>query len=210
MKISEEQLRLYAVTDSSWLRGKTLGQSVREAILGGATIVQYREKRLSVSAQLAQAREVREVCREYGVPFIMNDSVEMALTLDADGVHLGLDDGDIAKARQILGDDKIIGASTHNAQEAIAAQAQGADYLGCGAVFGSTTKTNVRPITPEILREVTSSVSIPVVAIGGINRENIAKLLGCDLAGVAVVSALFAQKDITAAAREMLALAERL
>lgn len=210
MKISADRLRLYAVTDSSWLGSRTLAEAVREAILGGATIVQYREKRMGIPAQLAQARDVREICREYGVPFIMNDSVELALAVDADGVHLGLDDGDIAKARQLLGDSKIIGASTHNVQEALAAQAQGADYLGCGAVFGSTTKTNVRPITPEILREVTAAVSIPVVAIGGISRENITGLRGCGLAGAAVVSALFAQKDIANAAREMLALAETL
>ena len=207
MNISAEQLRLYAVTDSAWLNGRSLDQVVREAIEGGATIVQYREKKLSYERQLEEAARVRAVCREYGIPFIMNDSVELAQAVDADGVHLGLEDGSLERARAILGPDKVIGASTHNAREARAAQALGADYLGCGAVFGSTTKTNVCAITPEIIREVTASVSIPVVAIGGISRENIALLRDCGLAGAAVISAVFAQKDIRAAAEELRKLA---
>ena len=210
MKISADKLRLYAVTDSAWLNGRSLAEVVREAIEGGATVVQYREKNKGYDDMLKDAREVCAVCREYGVPFIMNDSVEIAMAVDADGVHLGLDDGDLKAARELLGEGKIIGASTHNVQEALSAQAQGADYLGCGAVFGSTTKTDISSITPEILSQVTSAVQIPVVAIGGINRDNISKLNGCSLAGAAVVSAIFAQKDIRAAAKEMRALAEKL
>ena len=210
MKISADKLRLYAVTDSAWLNGRSLAEVVREAIEGGATVVQYREKNKGYDDMLKEAREVCAVCREYGVPFIMNDSVEIAMAVDADGVHLGLDDGDLKAARKLLGEGKIIGASTHNVQEAISAQAQGADYLGCGAVFGSTTKTDISSITPEILAQVTSAVQIPVVAIGGINRDNISKLNGCSLAGAAVVSAIFAQRDIRAAAKEMRALAEKL
>ena len=210
MKISADKLRLYAVTDSAWLKGRSLAEVVREAIEGGATVVQYREKNKGYEDMLKEAREVCAVCREYGVPFIMNDSVEIAMAVDADGVHLGLDDGDLKAARELLGEGKIIGASTHNVQEALSAQAQGADYLGCGAVFGSTTKTDISSITPEILAQVTSAVQIPVVAIGGINRDNISKLNGCSLAGAAVVSAIFAQKDIRAAAKEMRALAEKL
>ena len=210
MKISADKLRLYAVTDSAWLNGRSLAEVVREAIEGGATVVQYREKNKGYDDMLKEAREVCAVCREYGVPFIMNDSVEIAMAVDADGVHLGLDDGDLKAARELLGEGKIIGASTHNVQEAISAQAQGADYLGCGAVFGSTTKTDISSITPEILAQVTSAVQIPVVAIGGINRDNISMLNGCALAGAAVVSAIFAQKDIRAAAKEMRALAEKL
>lgn len=210
MKISAEKLRLYAVTDSAWLGGRSLAEVVREAIEGGATIVQYREKNKGYDDMLREAREVCAVCREYGVPFIMNDSVEIAIAVDADGVHLGLDDGDLKAARELLGEGKIIGASTHNVQEALSAQAQGADYLGCGAVFGSTTKTDISSITPEILAQVTKAVQIPVVAIGGINRDNISMLNGCSLAGAAVVSAIFAQKDIRAAAKEMRALAEKL
>ena len=210
MKISADKLRLYAVTDSAWLNGRSLAEVVREAIEGGATVVQYREKNKGYDDMLREAREVCTVCREYGVPFIMNDSVEIAMAVDADGVHLGLDDGDLKAARELLGEGKIIGASTHNVQEALSAQAQGADYLGCGAVFGSTTKTDISSITPEILAQVTSAVQIPVVAIGGINRDNISMLNGCSLAGAAVVSAIFAQKDIRAAAKEMRALAEKL
>lgn len=210
MKISADKLRLYAVTDSAWLNGRSLAEVVREAIEGGATVVQYREKNKGYDDMLKEAREVCAVCREYGVPFIMNDSVEIAMAVDADGVHLGLDDGDLKAARELLGEGKIIGASTHNVQEALSAQAQGADYLGCGAVFGSTTKTDISSITPEILAQVTSAVQIPVVAIGGINRDNISMLNGCSLAGAAVVSAIFAQKDIRAAAKEMRALAEKL
>ena len=210
MKISADKLRLYAVTDSAWLNGRSLAEVVREAIEGGATVVQYREKNKGYDDMLKDAREVCAVCREYGVPFIMNDSVEIAIAVDADGVHLGLDDGDLKAARELLGEGKIIGASTHNVQEALSAQAQGADYLGCGAVFGSTTKTDISSITPEILAQVTSAVQIPVVAIGGINRDNISVLNGCGLAGAAVVSAIFAQKDIRAAAKEMRALAEKL
>ena len=210
MKISADKLRLYAVTDSAWLNGRSLAEVVREAIEGGATVVQYREKNKGYEDMLKEAREVCAVCREYGVPFIMNDSVEIAMAVDADGVHLGLDDGDLKAARELLGEGKIIGASTHNVQEALSAQAQGADYLGCGAVFGSTTKTDINSITPEILAQVTSAVQIPVVAIGGINRDNISMLNGCSLAGAAVVSAIFAQKDIRAAAKEMRALAEKL
>ena len=210
MKISADKLRLYAVTDSAWLNGRSLAEVVREAIEGGATVVQYREKNKGYEDMLKEAREVCAVCREYGVPFIMNDSVEIAIAVDADGVHLGLDDGDLKAARELLGEGKIIGASTHNVQEALSAQAQGADYLGCGAVFGSTTKTDISSITVDILAQVTSAVQIPVVAIGGINRDNISKLNGCSLAGAAVVSAIFAQKDIRAAAKEMRALAEKL
>ena len=210
MKISADKLRLYAVTDSAWLNGRSLAEVVREAIEGGATVVQYREKNKGYEDMLKEAREVCAVCREYGVPFIMNDSVEIAIAVNADGVHLGLDDGDLKAARELLGEGKILGASTHNVQEALSAQAQGADYLGCGAVFGSTTKTDISSITPEILAQVTSAVQIPVVAIGGINRDNISMLNGCSLAGAAVVSAIFAQKDIRAAAKEMRALAEKL
>lgn len=210
MKIEAEKLKLYAVTDSTWLNGRRLADVVRESIEGGATVIQYREKEKSYAEQLAEAREVQAVCKQYNVPFIVNDSVALTAEIDADGVHLGLDDGDLVEARKILGDGKIIGASTHNVAEALAAQAQGADYLGCGAVFGSTTKSNVCEITPAVLADVTAAVDVPVVAIGGINRENISQIYGCGLAGAAVISAIYAQKDIKQAAQDMLDLAEKL
>lgn len=201
MKVTKEQVRLYAVTDRSWLDGRSLCQVVEEAIEGGATIVQLRDK--EGVKDLDEARAIARLCRERGVLFIINDSVAVAKAVDADGVHLGLDDGDLAEARRVLGPDKIIGASTHNREEALAAERAGADYLGCGAIFGSATKQNVQHITPDILRQVTGAVSIPVVAIGGITRENLPTLKGCGLSGAAVISAIFAQKDIRAAAEEL-------
>ena len=210
MKITPEQMRLYAVTDRSWLHGQSLKDQVAQAIRGGAGVVQLREKELSYDAFLAEALIIGQVCRRLGALFIINDNVDIALAVDADGVHLGQSDTAAAEARQRLGPDKIIGISCHNPEEARAAWAAGADYLGCGAAFVTGTKTDARPISRETLRAVTAAVDIPVVAIGGITHENVQELAGCGLAGVAVVSALFAQPDIEKAAREMRALADKL
>ncbi len=203
MKLSPENLRLYAVTDRSWLNGRTLAEQVSEAIDGGATIIQLREKTLSEAEFLLQAKELALLCHSKNVPLIINDNVEIALASGADGVHVGQDDLACEKARALLGPDKIIGVSAHNPEEALAAYKQGADYLGCGAVFGSATKTDAHPITGETLQAVTAAVPIPVVAIGGITRENLNQLNGCGLAGAAVISAIFAQPDIKAAAEEL-------
>lgn len=203
MKLSPENLRLYAVTDRSWLNGRTLAEQVSEAIDGGATIIQLREKTLSEEEFLAQAKELVLLCHSKNVPLIINDNVEIALASGADGVHVGQDDLACEKARALLGPDKIIGVSAHNPEEALAAYKQGADYLGCGAAFGSATKTDAHPITRETLQAVTAAVPIPVVAIGGITRENLNQLNGCGLAGAAVISAIFAQPDIKAAAEEL-------
>lgn len=210
MKLEPQKLRLYAVTDRTWLRGRTLKSQVEEAILGGATIVQLREKQLDRAAFLQEAREICALCRAYGVPFIVNDDVELALIVGADGVHVGQDDMAAEKARALLGKDKILGVSAHNVEEAVAAVRAGADYLGCGAAFVTGTKRDVTPITRETLRAVTAAVPVPVVAIGGIERENVLALSGCGLAGVAVVSGIFAQEDVRRAAQELLALSERL
>lgn len=210
MKLEPQKLRLYAVTDRTWLRGRTLKSQVEEAILGGATIVQLREKQLDRAAFLQEAREICALCRAYGVPFIVNDDVELALTVGADGVHVGQDDMAAEKARALLGKDKILGVSAHNVEEAVAAVRAGADYLGCGAAFVTGTKRDVTPITRETLRAVTAAVPVPVVAIGGIERENVLALSGCGLAGVAVVSGIFAQEDVRRAAQELLALSEKL
>ncbi len=203
MKLSPENLRLYAVTDRSWLNGRTLAEQVSDAIDGGATIIQLREKTLSDEAFLAQAKELALLCHSKNVPLIINDNAEIALASGADGVHVGQDDLACEKARALLGPDKIIGVSAHNPEEALAAYRQGADYLGCGAVFGSATKTDAHPITRETLQAVTAAVPIPVVAIGGITRENLNQLNGCGLAGAAVISAIFAQPDIKTAAEEL-------
>ncbi|MCD7920368.1 MAG: thiamine phosphate synthase [Clostridiales bacterium] len=210
MKVKPETLRLYAVTDRAWLHGRTLESQMEQAILGGATIVQLREKTLTGEALLAEAKALRALCRRYGVPFLVNDDVALALAVGADGVHVGQEDMAAEQARALLGPDKILGVSAHSVAQAVAAQRAGADYLGCGAAFVTGTKTDARPIPRETLQAVTAAVNIPVVAIGGITQGNLPQLQGCSLAGAAVVSALFAQEDVQEAARELRRLAEQL
>lgn len=210
MQIKPEQMRLYAVTDRSWLAGRTLAGQVAEALAGGATFVQLREKGVPPAALLADAKEIGALCRAAGVPFVVNDSVETALAAGADGVHVGQKDMAAARARALLGPDKILGVTAHSVAEALQAQADGADYLGVGAAFATHTKADTVPITPEIIRAITAAVHIPVVAIGGVNADNMGRLAGCGLAGVAVVSALFAAPDVRAAAARLRALAEQL
>ncbi|MCD8341104.1 MAG: thiamine phosphate synthase [Clostridiales bacterium] len=210
MKLNPETLRLYAVTDRAWLHGRTLESQVEQAILGGATIVQLREKALTGEALLTEAKSLCALCRRYGVPFLVNDDVELALAVGADGVHVGQEDMAAEQARALLGPDKLIGVSAHNVAQAVAAQRAGADYLGCGAAFVTGTKTDAKPIPRETLQAVTAAVNIPVVAIGGITRGNLPRLRGCGLAGAAVVSALFAQEDVQEAARELFRLAGQL
>ena len=193
-------MRLYAVTDRSWLNGQTLYEQVEQALKGGVTLVQLREKGLGAEQFLQEARQIQQLCRRFGVPLIINDSIEVALAVDADGVHLGQDDANAAQARQLLGKDKIIGVSAHNVQEALQAVQDGADYLGSGAVFGSGTKTNVSTLPMQTLREICSAVPIPVVAIGGITEQNLQQMSGSGIAGAAVVSAIFAQENIEEAA----------
>ena len=200
MNCSRKMMRLYAVTDRSWLNGQTLYEQVEQALKGGVTLVQLREKGLGAEQFLQEARQIQQLCHRFGVPLIINDSIEVALAVDADGVHLGQDDANAAQARQLLGKDKIIGVSAHNVQEALQAVQDGADYLGSGAVFGSGTKTNVSTLPMQTLREICSAVPIPVVAIGGITEQNLQQLSGSGIAGAAVVSAIFAQENIEEAA----------
>lgn len=201
--IKREQLKLYAITDSSWLNGDTLAHQVELAIAGGATIVQLREKNKPKEELKDLALEIKSVCNRYKVPFIVNDDVELAKEIDADGVHVGQDDASVKSARQILGADKIVGATAKTIEQAQIAQEQGADYLGSGAVFGSTTKKDALPMTMELLNEICNSVQIPVVAIGGIDATNISQLKGADIAGAAVVSGIFAQQNIEKAAEQL-------
>ena len=210
MKLTGRQMRLYAVTDRAWAADEdAFFAQIEAAIDGGATIVQLREKHLEDAAFLEEARRFVALCRRKGVISIINDNAEIAAAVDADGVHVGQSDLEAGRVRALLGPDKLIGVSAHNPEEALKAQAAGADYLGCGAAFVSGTKTEAKPITREALSAVTAAVEIPVVAIGGITRENVLQLAGCGLDGVAVVSALFAQPDVKAAAAEMLQLAEK-
>lgn len=209
MKIEGVKLRLYAVTDRAWAADEdALMDQIAAAIDGGAGIVQLREKHLDHDAFLREAQRFVALCREKGVVSIINDAVDIAAAVGADGVHVGQSDLAAGRAREVLGPDKLIGVSAHSVEEALAAQAAGADYLGVGAAFVTGTKADAAPISRDTIRAITAAVDIPVVAIGGISRDNITELAGCRLDGVAVVSALFAQKDVKAAAKELYALSE--
>lgn len=201
MKFSESMLRLYAVTDRSWLGGQTLAEQVEQALMGGATCVQLREKAMSPAEILREARTLKVLCARYGVPLIINDSAELALEVGADGVHVGQEDMDAQNVRRLIGPGMILGVTAKTVEQAQRAQQASADYLGSGAVFGSTTKKNARPMSRETLQAICQSVSIPVVAIGGISRENIASLSGTGIRGAAVVSGIFAAADIEAECR---------
>lgn len=210
MDFSGKSLLLYAVTDRSWLGPEeTLTQKVEQVLRGGVTMVQLREKNMEPAAVLRQAKELLTLCRKYQVPLIVNDDPQLALEAGADGVHVGQEDMSYEKARELLGPDKIIGVSAHNVEEALAAQEAGADYIGCGAVFGSSTKQGVQTLTPQGLRTICQAVSLPVVAIGGIQEHNLPLLKGCGASGAAVISGLFAQPDPEEAARRLLALSRR-
>lgn len=198
--ITASDLRLYAVTDSRWLDGAPLPHAVEQALQGGITCLQLREKRLAYDDFLATAREIKTLCQRYPVPFIIDDNMDVALACDADGLHIGQNDMSAAKARRLLGPDKILGVSAQTVEQAIAAYQTGADYLGVGAVFPTGTKNDAVEVPLETLKAITAAVPIPVVAIGGIGSSNINRLQSSGIAGAAVVSAIFAQKDIKKAA----------
>lgn len=195
---------LYAVTDRSNLKKLSLPEAVRAAVKGGATMIQLREKELSFDEFTASAREVGAVCKEYGVPLIINDNIEVCLASGADGVHLGQGDAPLFEARKILGQNKIIGITAKTVEQARLAERDGADYIGSGAVFGTSTKRDAVKMELSTLKEICSSVNIPVAAIGGINRENARLLKGSGISGIAVASGIFALDDIQAAAEELL------
>ncbi len=201
---------LYLVTDREIMSCATVEESVERAIAGGASIVQLREKSCGSREFYELARRVKKITSARGVPLIINDRLDICLAADADGVHLGQKDIPCSVARKILGADKLIGVSAALPEEAIQAELDGADYLGVGAVFTTSTKSDTRPVTPDIIRRIRASVNIPFVAIGGINSGNISRLYGLGINGAAVVSAVVAQNDIEAAAREMRAAAEKL
>lgn len=196
MKINSDILLLYAVTDRSFLGTQTLLEQLESAIKGGVTCVQLREKEMKEEEFLKEAIKVKDLCKKYQIPLIINDNVNIAIACDADGVHLGQSDMGIAEARKLLGKDKIIGATAKTIEQAKKAYAEGADYLGSGAMFGSTTKKDAIPMTKERLKEIVNSVPIPVVAIGGIHKGNISELSNTGIKGVALVSGIFAAEDI--------------
>ena len=196
-------LLLYAVTDRAWVGRQSLYEQVHDALLGGVTTVQLREKNLSEDEFIFEAIKIGEFCRSFNVPLIINDNVDVALKSGADGVHVGIEDTPVSDIRKRVPKDFIIGATCKTISQALSAQKAGADYMGVGAVFPSPTKKNAVRITTEQLREICSSVSIPAVAIGGINAENLSELKGGGMAGIAVVSALFAAENIEKAAAEL-------
>ena len=206
----KDSMCLYAVTDSMWLNGRTLPQVVEEALEGGATFMQIREKNMPYEELVTLAKEVKMVTDRYHVPYVVDDEVEIAKEIDADGVHIGQSDKALLEARKILGPDKIIGVSVQTVEQAVEAEKNGADYLGVGSIFTTSTKLDADDVSLETLRRICDAVSIPVVAIGGINRDNILDLKGTNVDGVAVVSAIFAAKDIKKDTAELLKTARQL
>lgn len=203
MKFDKQQLLLYAVTDRAWLCNMPLTQQVEHALRGGATMIQLREKHLNRNAFLQEAMDVKELCRTYGVPFIINDDVDLAIECGADGVHVGQHDMEAGSVRHKLGGDKTLGVSAQTVEQALAAQARGADYLGVGAVFSTSTKLDADTVALDTLKSICRAVDIPVVAIGGIDKGNVEQLNGTGIAGIAVVSAIFAAPNIHDAAKEL-------
>lgn len=210
LRVNADAMTLYAVTDRTWVTDTTLMDQVKEALEGGITFLQLREKHLSKEEFIKEAREMKELSKEYKVPFVINDNIEVALAVDADGVHIGQNDMSVEEARKLLGEDKIIGVSAHNVEEAIKAQKGGADYLGVGAVCATSTKKDANVVSKEEIKKICHTVEIPVVAIGGIKKENIKTLEGTDVDGVAVVSAIFAAKDIKKDTKQLRSLVEEM
>lgn len=210
MKCDKKDLLLYAVTDRSWLNGDTLYHQVEQCLKGGATFVQLREKNLDEEEFLEEAKEMKELCAKYRVPFVINDNVEIALEMDADGVHVGQKDMEAGDVRAKLGPDKIIGVSARTVEQALKAEKSGADYLGVGAVFPTGSKADAQELDHETVKAICRAVSIPVIAIGGITKDNVTELAGSGICGIAVISALFAQPDIEEAAKELRARTEEM
>ncbi|HBI62617.1 MAG TPA: thiamine phosphate synthase [Lachnospiraceae bacterium] len=209
MKFDKKDLLLYAVTDRSWLGKQTLYEQVEEALRGGATWIQLREKELDEDSFFREASAIQELCRRYQVPFVINDNVEIARRIDADGIHVGQSDMEAGNVRAILGEDKILGVSAQTVEQAVLAEQRGADYLGVGAVFHTGSKPDADDVSLETLKNICTAVNIPVIAIGGIGRHNVMELTGSGICGVAVISAIFAAKDIRSATEELKKLTEQ-
>lgn len=203
MKCDKKDLLVYAVTDRHWLNGRTLYEVVKESLDGGVTFLQLREKDLDDENFLKEAIELKELCKEYKVPFVINDNVDIAIKMDADGVHVGQSDMEAGDVRAKLGPDKIIGVSAQTVEQAVLAEKRGADYLGVGAVFPTGSKDDAKDVSHETLKAICDAVSIPVVAIGGITLENASQLKGSGICGVAVISAIYAQDDIRKASENL-------
>ena len=209
MKFDKKELLLYAVTDRAWLGSQTLCEQVESALKGGATFIQLREKELDEETFLKEAKEIQALCRKYGVPFVINDNVALAVQIDADGVHVGQNDMEAGDVRRKIGPNKILGVSAQTVEQALRAYQNGADYLGVGAVFPTGSKSDAEDVPMETLKRICKAVDIPVVAIGGIGKQNIQTLKGSGICGVAVISAIFGAKDIEKATAELRSLAEQ-
>lgn len=203
MNCDKKDLLLYAVTDRHWLNGRELADVVKESLDGGVTMLQLREKTLEEDKFLEEAKLLRALCRERKIPFIINDNVDIAVAMDADGVHVGQSDMEALDVRAKVGPDKIVGVSAQTVEQALLAEKHGADYLGVGAVFPTGSKDDADDVSYETLKAICEAVSIPVVAIGGVSQENVSRLAGSGICGVAVISAIYAAKDICAAASKL-------
>ena len=203
MKCDKKDLILYAVTDRTWLGNMTLYEQVEEALKGGATFVQLREKELDDETFLKEAFDIKALCRKYNVPFVINDNVDIAVKANADGIHIGQKDMEAGYVRSVIGEDKILGVSAQTVEQAVLAEKMGADYLGVGAVFSTGSKPDADDVSIDVLKAICEAVSIPVVAIGGIGVNNILELTGSGICGVAAISAIFAADNIGKATAEL-------
>lgn len=210
MKVTKKDMTLYAVTDSAWTNNTSLENQVEEAILGGVTFVQLREKNLDNTKFIELSKKVKNITDKYKIPFVINDNIDICILVEADGVHIGQSDESLIATREKLGDEKIIGVSVMTVEQAILAQKNGADYIGVGAMFATKTKSDAENVSIQTLKEICDAVSIPVVAIGGINESNLEILGGTGISGVAIVSAIFASKNIKKSTEELLLLANNL
>lgn len=210
MNCDKKNMLLYAVTDRAWIGKQSLYEQVEAALKGGATCVQLREKDLNENDFLAEALEISALCRQYSVPFFINDNVEIALKCKADGIHVGQEDMSAAQVRQKVGSDMMIGVSVHSVEEALEAVKNGADCLGVGAMFSTSTKTDASVLSKEVLQKICTAVDVPVVAIGGISKSNISELSGTGVDGVALVSAIFSAEDIENECRLLRCLSEKM
>ena len=204
MKNLKSSLLLYAVTDRYWLKDRKLKDDVEKAILGGATMIQIREKDMPLNDFIEEAKEIKEVCKKYNIPFIINDSLEVFKAVEADGIHVGQNDLSADYVRKEIGPNKILGVSAETLEEAILAEKMGADYLGVGTIFTTSTKLDAITVSKDTLKEISTTVEIPVVAIGGITLDNIKELKDTSISGIAVVSAIFAKENIQEATKELL------
>lgn len=210
LKVDKNSMKLYAVTDRTWLGENSLDDQVEKAIRAGATFIQLREKHLPYDEFVKAAYEIRAVTDKYKIPFVINDNAEVAIEVDADGIHVGQKDMEAENVRKLIGENKILGVSVHTVEQAVSAEKMGADYIGVGAVFTTATKEDANNISLETVKKICNSVTIPVVAIGGINKNNIMDLAGSGVDGVAVISAIFAQPDIEMAVGELIELSNKM